>query len=111
MLAVLSGKLLANHKSFLLLKKDRKHEGKCIPLTVYFRELKADSMDTHNSLWKLILIYLEGTQEVFDASQSLQLSEHKLVCKFIFFTLKVPNKNCSRRHFNFLLISFKENKA
>lgn len=44
------------------------------------REFKADSMDTHNSLWKLILIYLEGTQEVFDASQSLQLSEHKLVC-------------------------------
>ena len=26
-------------------------------------------------------------------------------------TLKAPNKNCSRRHFNFLLLSFKENKA
>ena len=26
-------------------------------------------------------------------------------------TLKVPNKNCSRQHFNFLLLSFKENKA
>ena len=26
-------------------------------------------------------------------------------------TLKVPNKNCSRRHFNFLLLSFEENKA
>ena len=25
--------------------------------------------------------------------------------------LKVPNKNCSRRHFNFLLISFEDNKA
>ena len=24
-------------------------------------------------------------------------------------TLKRPNKNCSRRHFNFLLLSFKEN--
>ena len=78
---------------------------------VYFREFKADSMDTHNSLWKLILIYLEGTQEVFDASQNLQLSEHKLLCKFTFLTLKAPNKNCSRRHFNFLLISFEENKA
>ena len=26
-------------------------------------------------------------------------------------TLKAPNKNCSRRHFNFLLLSFEENKA
>ena len=26
-------------------------------------------------------------------------------------TIKMPNKNCSRRHFNFLLLSFKENKA
>ena len=26
-------------------------------------------------------------------------------------TLKVPNKNCSRRHFIFLLLSFEENKT
>ena len=26
-------------------------------------------------------------------------------------TLKALNKNCSRRHFNFLLLSFEENKA
>ena len=26
-------------------------------------------------------------------------------------TLKAPNKNCSRRHFNFLLLSSEENKA
>ena len=26
-------------------------------------------------------------------------------------TLKAPNKNCSRRHFNFLILSFEENKA
>ena len=26
-------------------------------------------------------------------------------------TLKAPNKNCSRRHFNFLLLSFEDNKA
>ena len=26
-------------------------------------------------------------------------------------TLKAPNKNCSRQHFNFLLLSFEENKA
>ena len=26
-------------------------------------------------------------------------------------TLKAPNKNCSRRHFNFFLLSFEENKA
>ena len=26
-------------------------------------------------------------------------------------TFKAPNKNCSRRHFNFLLLSFEENKA
>ena len=29
----------------------------------------------------------------------------------IYLTLKAPSKNCSRRHFNFLLLSFKENKA
>ena len=26
-----------------------------------------------------------------------------------YLTLKAPNKNCSRRHFNFLLLSFEEN--
>ena len=26
-------------------------------------------------------------------------------------TLKAPNKNCNRRHFNFLFLSFEENKA
>ena len=26
-------------------------------------------------------------------------------------TLKAPNKNCSRRHFDFLLLSFEKNKA
>ena len=26
-------------------------------------------------------------------------------------TLKAPNKNCSRQHFNILVLSFKENKA
>ena len=26
-------------------------------------------------------------------------------------TLKEPNKNCSRRHFIFLLLSFEENKV
>ena len=30
---------------------------------------------------------------------------------FLSLTLKVPNKNCSRQHFNFLLLSFEENKA
>ena len=28
-----------------------------------------------------------------------------------FLTLKSPNRNCSRRHFNFLLLSFGDNKA
>ena len=26
-------------------------------------------------------------------------------------TFKAPNENCSRQHFNFLLLSFEENKA
>ena len=29
----------------------------------------------------------------------------------VYLTLKALNKNCSRRHFNFLLLSFKENKT
>ena len=28
-----------------------------------------------------------------------------------YLTLKAPNKNCSRRYFKFLLLSFEENKA
>ena len=32
-------------------------------------------------------------------------------CFYEELTFKVPNKNCSRRHFNFLLLSFEENKA
>ena len=34
-----------------------------------------------------------------------------VVCFFGALTLKAPNKSCSRRHFNFLLLSFEENKA
>ena len=37
-----------------------------------------------------------------------------IVSRYIYIyqlTLKVPNKNCSRQHFNFLLLSFEENKA
>ena len=34
-----------------------------------------------------------------------------LVFKVKSLTFKGPNKNCSRRHFNFLLSSFEENKA
>ena len=41
-------------------------------------------MDNHHSLWKLILLYLEGMQEVFDASRGLHLSEYKLISKFHF---------------------------
>ena len=44
-------------------------------------EFAADKMDNHHSLWKLILLYLEGTQEVFDASRGLHLSEYKLISK------------------------------
>ena len=36
----------------------------------------------------------------------------KIVHSIVGLTLKVPNKNCSRRHFNFAqLLSFEENKA
>ena len=31
--------------------------------------------------------------------------------RILILTLYAPNKNCSRRHFDFLLLSFKENKA
>ena len=32
-------------------------------------------------------------------------------CSSFTLTLKAPNKNCSRRHFIVLLLSFEENKA
>ena len=34
-----------------------------------------------------------------------------IVMNTFLLTLKVRNKNCSGRHFNFLLLSFEENKA
>ena len=44
---------------------------------------------------------------------------NKIILSGVFFavlrnqklTLKVPNKNCSRQHFTFLLLSFEQNKA
>ena len=51
---------------------------------VYFSDFQSAGVDTRHSLWKLLLLYLEGTQEVFDSSQGLHLSEHKLLCKLNF---------------------------
>ena len=42
-------------------------------------------------------------------SEMLPEIHTKEKCDFLNF--KAPNKNCSRRHFNFLLLSFEENKA
>ena len=43
------------------------------------------------------------------ASPVLQFNtKQEWLTAFLTLTLKVPNKNCSRRHFNFLLLSFKK---
>ena len=42
---------------------------------------------------------------------SFMLISRETHCEGQLLTLKAPNKNCSRRHFNFLLLSFEENKV
>ena len=49
--------------------------------------------------------YLFGDISSSVVSKSGPLNFPKLI------TQKAPNKNCSRRHINFLLLSFEENKA
>jgi hypothetical protein len=39
------------------------------------------SFDTRHHLWKLILLYMEGVQEVVDSSGNLALSQYKLLGK------------------------------
>ena len=46
-----------------------------------------------------------------DDNFCLQSFKNMFCQKNIILTLKAPNKNCSRQHFNFLLLSFEENKA
>ena len=55
----------------------------------------------------------EMTGQLFFLIGTLLLKRAAKVCCFdhSVLTLKAPNKNCSRQHFNFLLLSFKENKA
>ena len=65
--------------------------------------------------WLIVLKLLSG-KEVYDGSSNSFQTKMKWVssCISIAFsglTLKTPNKNCSRQHFNFLLLSFEENKA
>ena len=45
------------------------------------------------------------------AAKILEILKRKAKISSIPLTLKAPSKNCSRRHFNFLLLSFEENKA
>ncbi|XP_052242891.1 protein MMS22-like isoform X2 [Dreissena polymorpha] len=41
------------------------------------------SFDTRHHLWRLILLYMEGMQEVIDSSSNLALSQYKLLCPSI----------------------------
>ena len=48
-------------------------------------------------------------------SDSVKTIEDICICSVLkidfYLTFKAPNKNCSRRHLNFLLLSLEENKA
>ena len=71
--------------AYLVRKKSLDKQTDKIFLEVYFQEGKGSALDKST-----------GELEVF---------------RFESLTLKAPNKNCSRRHFNFFTLSFEENKA
>ncbi|XP_060567451.1 protein MMS22-like isoform X4 [Ruditapes philippinarum] len=50
-------------------------------------------IDIKHSLWKMILIYLEGLQEIVENSETLQLSEYKLICPAIHKLLSVSSEH------------------
>ena len=50
------------------------------------------------------------TLQIIDISSKNDFSE-PMQSLIDMLTLKALNKNCSRRHFNFLLLSFEENKT
>ena len=58
-----------------------------------------------------ILVTVDGppTPQRKDVGRSVSTGEEPVSLNI--FTLKVPNKNCSRRHYNFLILSLEENKA
>ena len=68
-----------------------------------------------------ILVPRASEMEIIEFANSIDSDEaarNERVWSFAFLvnyvtilTLKAPNKNYSRRHFNFLLLSFEENKA
>ena len=51
----------------------------------------------------------EKEEDFLSSSNSVRNKGYNIVLHYL--TLKAPNKNCSSRHFNFLLLSFEENKA
>ena len=53
-------------------------------------------------------IQMKGHNTCFEANSTDTIFNYHQI---LILTLKAPNKNCSRRHFNFLLLSFEENKA
>ena len=50
-------------------------------------------------------------KERHDTKLHCLLTQRHSVTVLRVLTLKAPNKNCSRQHFNFSLLSFNENKA
>ncbi|XP_053397350.1 protein MMS22-like isoform X2 [Mercenaria mercenaria] len=53
----------------------------------------AAGIDSKHLLWKLILIYIEGLQEVIETSSTLQLSEYKLICPAVHKLLTVCSEH------------------
>ena len=57
-------------------------------------------------------VYPEASILIFGKTETLiRLCVVSLCCSFMPLTLKAPNKNYSRRHIDFSLLSFEENKA
>ena len=50
-------------------------------------------------------------QIIYKVEETPLINSGFIVQAVLALTLKAPNKNCSRRHFDFLILSFEENKA
>ena len=85
-----------------------------ITLILFFLEHITNTWDFQKTIVGVQFLFDKQLFEdsVFSTVKGGLLTKVKLtILKENALTLKAPNKNCSRRYFNFLLLPFKENKA
>ena len=82
------------------------------PVWLYLLRFKHSKITRdYNLKFMVVIFFLIYTYWQSRRTTIHHYQKHTKISNCIILALKVPNKNCSRRHFNFSLLSFKENKA